>query len=147
MLLFGCSSAPQPAAAPPFRSVVDLKQLMEWVIDPAADVVWESVKTIATEEGTKEIVPRTQAEWDAVRNAAATLAETGNSLMTEVRARDRDRWMKAARRLVDAAEEALKAAEAKNADSVFAAGGRIYDACAACHRQYAPQLNADASAR
>ena len=141
LCVLGCSTAPQPGP------VIELSQLMEWVIDPAADVVWDSVKTIATEEGTKEIAPRTQEEWDAVRNAAAVLAEAGSSLMSEGRARDHDRWMKAARRLIDAAQGALAAAQAKDAGALFAAGGRIYDACAACHRQYAPQLNAHAGTR
>ena len=81
LCVLGCSTAPQPGP------VIELSQLMEWVIDPAADVVWDSVKTIATEEGTKEIAPRTQEEWDAVRNAAAVLAEAGSSLMSEGRAR------------------------------------------------------------
>jgi thiamine pyrophosphate-dependent acetolactate synthase large subunit-like protein len=120
---------------------------MEWVIDPAADVVWESVKTIMTEQGTREIAPRTQEEWDAVRNAAALLAEAGSSLMMEGRARDRDAWMSAARRLTDAAQGALDAAQAKDAAAVFAAGGRIYNACSGCHVRYAPQLNADAGPR
>jgi hypothetical protein len=113
---------------------------MEWVVDPAADAIWDSVKTIITESGTKEIAPHTDEEWAAVRNGAATLAESGNLLIIEGRARDRNEWLAAVRRLTDAADGALKAAESKNADAVFAAGGRIYDACAACHRRYAPNL-------
>lgn len=74
----------QPAAAPscsggaPFRTVLEFKQFMEWVIDPAADVIWYSVKTIITQAGTKEIKQETDEQWAAVRNAAATLAESGN---------------------------------------------------------------------
>ncbi len=110
---------------------------MTWVIDPAADVVWDSVATIMTEAGTKDIAPHTDEEWAAVRNSAAIVAESGNLLMIEGRARDRDKWMTAARRLAVAANQALKAAEAKNVDSLFAAGGDIYNACAACHQRYA----------
>jgi len=145
----GCGEAPKPAAPPAsaVRPVLSLKQLMEWVIDPAADAVWDSVKTIITEQGTKEIAPQTQEQWDAVRNGAAMLVESSNLLMMQTRARDQGEWIAAARRLAEAAEKALNAAESKNAAAVFAAGGEIYDACSACHRRYAPQLNADSGAR
>jgi len=148
-LQFGCGAAPKPAAPPAsaVRPVLSLKQLMEWVIDPAADAVWDSVKTIITEQGTKEIAPQTQEQWDAVRNGAAMLIESSNLLMTQTRARDQGEWIAAARRLAETAAKALKAAESKDAAGVFAAGGEIYDACSACHRRYAPQLNADSGAR
>lgn len=145
--LFGCSGLPQHSSVAPMRPALEVKQLMEWVIDPAADVVWESVKTVMTEESTKEIAPGTQEEWDALRNAAALLTEMGNSLMIEGRARDRAGWMSAARRLTDAAQGALDAAQAKDAAAVFAAGGRVYDACSGCHFRYAPHLNADPGSR
>jgi cytochrome c553 len=139
VLLCGCSASPPPPlpAAPPFANVVNLKQLMEWVIDPAADVVWDSVKTIITEEGTKEIAPQTDEQWAAVRNGAATLAESANLLMIEGRARDNKEWMAAARRLTTTAGQALKAAEAKDATALFTTGGDIYNACRACHERYA----------
>ena len=149
MLLTGCGEPPKPAApaAPPLQPVLSMKQLMEWVIDPAADAVWEPVKTIITEQGTKEIAPQTDEQWEAVRHGAATLHESAHLLTLEGRARDRGEWTQAARGLMEAADEALKAVEAKNPQAVFDAGGRIYNACSACHRRYAPQLNADAGAR
>ncbi len=148
-LQFGCGAAPKPGAPPAsaVRPVLSLKQLMEWVIDPAADAVWESVKTIVTEQGTKEIAPQTQEQWDAVRNGAAMLVESSNLLAMQTRARDQGEWIAAARRLAAAAEKALGAAGSKDAAGVFAAGGEIYDACSACHRRYAPQLNANSGAR
>jgi hypothetical protein len=148
-LQFGCGEPPKPPAPPAsaMPPLLSLKQLMEWVIDPAADAVWDSVKTIITEQGTKEIAPQTQEQWDAVRNGAAMLVESSNLLMLETRARDEGQWNAAARRLADTAEKALKAAQSKNAEGVFTAGGEIYNACSACHRRYAPQLNADPSAR
>lgn len=141
-LICGCSSVSPPVpTAPPFKTVVDVKQLMLWILDPAVDVVWDSVKTIMTIEGTKEIAPRTDEEWDAVRNAAATVAESGNLLMIDGRVRDRAEWMSAARGLTVAATRALKAAEARNSAAVFDAGGEIYNACSACHVRYAAHLN------
>jgi len=139
--LGGCSTPGGSGAVPPFTPVANTKQLMERVIDPAADVIWDSVKSVITETGTKEIAPSTSEEWDNVRNGATVLAEAGNLLMIEGRARDRDGWIRYANALTEAATSAMDAAEAKNTAAVFDAGGNIYKVCAACHARYAPHLN------
>jgi hypothetical protein len=141
LALFGCGSPQPPAApAPPatatFNNVTDLKQLMNWVIDPAADVVWASVGTIVSAEGKQEIAPRTDDEWTAVRNSAATVAESANLLMLPGRARNQDDWMAKARNLSEAATEALRATEVKDTEALFTAGGNIYQACSDCHAKY-----------
>jgi mono/diheme cytochrome c family protein len=141
LLLAGCEAAPPPPPpAPPYTNTLAVKQVMEWVIDPAADVIWDSVKSVITEKGTQEIAPKTDADWDKVRDAAATLIEASNALMIEGRARDKKEWMAAARRLGDASNQALKAAQAKNSVALFDEGGNIYKTCAACHAQYAQYL-------
>src|SRR4051812_5351153 len=141
--LSGCEAPrpPAPPAAPPYTTTLSLKQVMEWVIDPAVDVIWDSVKSVITEKGTQEIAPHTDAEWDKVRDAAATLMEASNALMIEGRARDQKEWMAAARRLGESANQALKAAQAKNTEALFNEGGNIYKACAACHSRFAPHLS------
>ena len=130
--LFGCSPKPPQA-----NTALSLKQVMEWVIDPNADVVWDSVKSISNIKGTTEIYPRTDAQWEAVRNSAATLVEAGNLLMIEGRAKEGDQWIEYSKRLSRTAEIALKAAQDKNKDALFDAGGKIYNACKACHDKYA----------
>ena len=124
---------PEP---PPFKPLADNKMLMAAIVDPNADLVWDAVKTIDTKDGTEEIRPRTEEEWTAVRNAAVTLAESGNLLMMVPRAKDGDEWMKRSRELIDQAERAIKAADAKNADELFTVGGDIYEACSNCHQKY-----------
>jgi hypothetical protein len=128
-----CSSAPPP---PPFKPVADTKLLMQAMIDPTADEIWDSVRTIVTRDGTQQIQPRTAAEWDAVRNHAVTLAEAGNLLMMVPRAKDGGEWMKRAQEMIDTSERAIRAAEAKNAEQLFTVGGDIYESCSNCHRQY-----------
>lgn len=140
-LMIGCKSeAPPPAATEPsgpeFHVTADVKQLMNWILDPSADVVWDSVKTIITEEGTKEEAPETDEQWTAVRNSAAVVAEAGNLLLMPQRARDQGDWAKHAHALTKAAQEALAAAEAKDSEALFTAGSDIYLACSACHEQY-----------
>lgn len=129
----GCRNDPPP---PPFKPVVDTKLLMQAVIDPDADEIWESVKTIITAKGTEEIRPRTNEEWDRVRKYAITLAESGNLLMMVPRAKDGGEWMERSKELIETSERAIRAAEARNADQLFSAGGDIYDSCSNCHRKY-----------
>lgn len=141
LALCGCGGAEPPPAAPvppatQFNIVTDMKQLMSWVIDPATDVVWASVATIITKEGRQEIAPRTEEEWSAVRNSAATLAESANLLMLPGRALNQDDWLLKARALSVAATQAVRAAEAKNSEALFDAGGVIYQACSDCHARY-----------
>ena len=140
-MLAACNSAepPPPAAttAPPYLVVTDLKQLMAWVIEPNAQIVWKSVGTIITEAGTEEIAPKTDADWEAIRNSAATVAEAGNLLMMEGRARNQDDWMKKARALIDNANIVLQAIDAKDAPAVFTAGSDLYISCSECHQTYA----------
>jgi hypothetical protein len=138
-LVLGCSALTPPTnpAAPPFDTAVNVKELMDWIVDPSVDVIWDSVGTIYTEAGTKELAPRTDEQWDAVRNSAAIVAESGNLLMMDGRARDRGPWMSFARALTDAANGARKAAEARNIDALFTAGEDLYRVCSACHQRYA----------
>ena len=133
LTLFGGCGGPAP---PPFKPVVDTKVLMQAIVDPNADIIWEAVKSIDTKEGSQEIRPKTEEEWTAVRNAAVTVAEAGNLLMLVPRAKNGDDWMKKAQEMINTGEEAIRAAEAKNADRLFTVGGDIYDACSHCHASY-----------
>lgn len=59
-------TGPQP---PPFKPLVDVKALMNSVVDPQADVIWGSVATIITAAGTEERQPHTDEEWAASATA------------------------------------------------------------------------------
>jgi hypothetical protein len=124
---------PQP---PPFKPVADVKQLMQGALDPSADVIWEATGTIVSREGVENRHPKTEAEWDAVRNSAIVLAEAGNLLMMAPRAKDGDLWMKRSQEMIDTGVAAWKAAEARNVDQLFTIGGDIYEACSRCHQDY-----------
>ncbi len=132
LIAFGCS----PAPGPPFKPVADVQQLMEMMVDPAADVVWDAVGTVITAAETNEWFPQTDEEWATVRNSAVVLMESGNLLMMGSRARDQDAWMRMAQGLVDAGALAMEAAESKDPDAVFAVGEDVYIACDRCHNLY-----------
>jgi hypothetical protein len=144
--LCSCKSEPPPPAAAKaaqtstqFEEVVEVKQLMTWIIEPSADVIWGSTGTVVTAEGEQNMRPETDEQWTAIRNAAATVAESGNLLLTPGRIRDED-WVKHVRELTRTAKEVLAAAEAKDVDTLFTAGGDVYLVCSACHEQYALDL-------
>jgi len=140
--LLGCGGNPTPPLQmpPPFRPVADVKQLMATVVEPAAEVYWDAVGTIIDRKGIVDIAPKTVEEWEAVRNSAYVVAESGNLLMMAGRARDNGDWMKLSQALVDVGRRAIQAAESKNTAAVFDVGADVYDACTNCHARYALEL-------
>ena len=138
---FACGPAPSPPS--PYQPVASVRQLMLDVINPAADVVWESVQTIVTADGIEEIYPKTEEDWNSVRASALIMAEAGNLLMMEPRARDNEEWMEMAQAMVDAGSAAVSAAEAEDRDRIFALGEDIYYSCDNCHMKYDDDLPHD----
>ena len=142
-LVFLAACAGPPPPPPPFRPVADIHGIMENIVYPNADGYWKSVATIITEEGTQEIQPRNDEEWEAVVGYAYTLTEVGNLLLMKEREREEHVWPEGdidwvgyAQAMIDAGETAIKAAESKNPQAVFDAGGELYVACRNCHGKY-----------
>jgi hypothetical protein len=133
----GCSSAPAP---PPYQPVADVKTLMANVMEPAAEVYWDAVGIIVDDKGEQQIEPKTVEEWEAVRNAAYVVAESGNLLMMPTRAKDGGEWMDASRLMIEAARKAIRAAESRDKDAVFDVGAEMYDSCTNCHAKYSPDI-------
>src|SRR5215470_13241403 len=118
-----------------------IKDLMESIVDPSADVIWGAVGTIADKQGVKDLSPKTKEEWLDVRRAAVRLIESGNLLMmpgreaapagvkseapgveleppeiTALIRKKRKSFDAFARALQGLGSEALQASEVKNAD-------------------------------
>jgi hypothetical protein len=143
----GCSKqspaapAAQAASATAFDTSIDTKQLMRWVIDPTSKLVFGAVASVVTESGEEQIQPRTDEEWNTVRNNAAMVLESGNLLMLDSRARpssvqDLQDWNAKAQAMSVAARAAIEATEAKDPEALFTASGDIYQACTDCHSKY-----------
>jgi len=163
------SSSPQTAApaakpaapAPDFRLTGTIKDLMDGVVDPSADYLWDSVATIVTKKGIEERRPRTDEDWKNVRRRAIALIEAPNLLMMEGRkvARpgeksenpgielgpeqiqeildgDRATFIERAHALQDAGLKALAAIDRKDVDGLSDAGEAIDEACEQCHLKY-----------
>ena len=82
-LLPACSSSskstppqmPAPQLWGDLKPIVSVKELMRDMIDPASDYVFDAIGTVDSKEGTVEIQPRTQADWDRLRVGGVMLAE------------------------------------------------------------------------
>lgn len=129
----GCAAEPE---GPPLQPTATVAELMATMVDPAADLVWDAVGTIITAEGVDHWEPTTDEEWAVVRNGAMTITESANLLMIGDRARDQDTWMRMAQGMHASGLLALEAAEARDAEAVFAVGEAVYDACDRCHNLY-----------
>jgi hypothetical protein len=115
------------AQAPSFQPVGSMSQLMIYVLYPTSDALFYIERN----------PPKTDVEWNAVRNQALTLAEAGNLLMMPSRVREGE-WNKDAKMLVDVSTKAFKAALAKDMDGIVALNQELNDACVVCHVQYRP---------
>jgi hypothetical protein len=162
------SAAQQKTADHPTYSTI--RDLMESIIDPSADVIWGAVGTVADKQGVRDLSPKTPEDWLEVRRAAVRLIEGGNLLMmpgrqaapagakseapgvelepAEIAAlvrKEREGFDAFAMALQAIGVEALQAIEAKNTDLLIEVGGRMEEVCESCHQTFwYPQARAAA---
>jgi hypothetical protein len=116
------------AQAPSYEPVGNISELMISVIYPTSDSLFYIERT----------PPKTDVEWNTLRNQALTLAESGNLLMMAGRAKDQKDWIKDSKMLIDVGRAAYKAAKAKDMDAIVALNDQLYQSCVTCHAQYRP---------
>ena len=73
-------SAAAAAAPSDLTPLVSIKELMENIIDPIADNIFDAVGTDVSAKGVVETKPVTDEDWAKVRQGAVTLAEGTNLL-------------------------------------------------------------------
>ena len=125
---------------PPFDTTISVKDLMANMMDPTADVVWGSVGTIMTKEGTFEKSPQTDDEWNNVKAHAIMLVEGGNLLMLPARSGGNQEWVQMAQDLITQSKRMITAAEKHDKTAVFDVGADIYDRCVNCHKKFDPAI-------
>jgi hypothetical protein len=160
------AAKPAETAAVEFRTTATIKDIMDSVVDPSSDYLWDSVATIVTKKGTEERRPRTDEDWKQVRRRAIAMIEATNLLIMdgrlvakageksenpgielgpdEIKAvidSDRASFIKFAHGLHDAGMKALAAIDKKDADALSDAGETIDEACEQCHLKYWYPLN------
>ena len=133
-----CSRPAPPPPSPPFQTVATTEELMNAVLDPAVDVIWDAVGYVVTSEGTFEKKPESDDDWAALRASAITLAESGNLLMIGNRSGGSPEWIAQSQALIENSKRAIQAIDKKDKDALFTIGGDLYDVCTNCHRQFMP---------
>ena len=113
--------------------IATVEQIMETAVEPVAYKVFDAA---AWENGVQVGGPKTDEDWKMVEANALMLAETGNLLLMGSRMKDQTGWVTRTQAMMDAANDAARAAAAKNTDAVFNPGTKIYQACTGCHLQY-----------
>jgi hypothetical protein len=164
LVLSGCqereAAKPEPPPQPQFRLDATIKDLMDSLVDPSADYIWDAVATTVTVKGKEEKYPRTDEEWKEVRRRAIHLMEAANLLLIPGRRvakpgekgdprvelppeqiealinQDRANFNKLANGLYDSVLPALRAIEAKDKEALLEAGDAIDRACEGCHFTY-----------
>jgi hypothetical protein len=136
VVLAACSAKPADDSTSEFRTVADVKQIMDAIIDPASDLYFAASGVVVDAQGEHQLAPKDDEEWQAVVNAAYTVAEAGNLLLIGDRKKDDDAWVTMAQQLIDSGQRAAKAAEARDLQAVFDMGAEVYAVCTNCHTVY-----------
>ena len=158
----GQNPEPAPAEAPPeYQPVASVRDIMRGVLDPASAAIWTSTTMTITKAGMEEKAPKTDEEWEALRNHALQLIEAGNLLQMpgrpmarpgevssfpgielgpeEIQAlvdKDRAAWLGHAKQLHASVLPTLEAINAKDVQKLADSGEAIDEACEGCHSQY-----------
>ena len=144
-LLAACSAPEETATADTsgatnYNTTLNAQEIMTLVLEPAADILWDSGGWVLDASGYEELYPTTDEGWDYVRAQAAIVVEAGNMLALPGRAEDNDAWMIYAEGLSEAGILAMDAAATQNEEDFFQAGAQLYSVCTACHQGYSPDI-------
>src|SRR3989338_1077396 len=163
-LAAGCRSQQQQQTAAPEAPVLfwPIRDVMHMIIEPSAQVIFDSVAVSVTAAGTLEREPRTEEEWDTVLHAAMTLAEATNLVAMpgrrvsrpedestsaveselppiQIQAKidaNRALWLKHVKQLQEVAMKAYEAASQKSVQGLWDVGEPIDQACESCHLEF-----------
>jgi hypothetical protein len=134
--LAGCTRSMSPEPSQPYNTGINLRDLMEHVMDPTAAAVWGASGTMVDFEGEHDLSPKTDDEWTKVHDSAMLLVESGNLLLLPGRLQPGRTWTGQAQKLSMLGIEAMRATDARDKAALLRLGGDIHDACEECHRVY-----------
>ena len=122
------AEAPPTGPVPTARAVSTMSEFMLEVVFPTSNEIFYVGRN---EE-------KTERDWIQLRSNALIMAEAANVLMSDTRAKDKDRWMRDAKLLWDVGDKAYKLAKAKDLEGLKALNDDLYEACQLCHVHYRP---------
>jgi hypothetical protein len=128
----GAAVQPPPAA--------NVRQLMLALVIPSSQHIYDAAGTVSTLEGTIEMSPRDDREWEIVAAHAAVLIEASRLLRAEGRVVPDAAWTKAAADMEAGARNVIAATLAQDVDELLDRGGEIVAACDDCHAAFMPSV-------
>lgn len=123
-----------------YNTNLSVTEIMNLVLEPASDILWDSGGWVMDAAGYEELYPTTDDGWAYVRAQAAVVVESGNMLALPGRAEDNDAWMIYSNGLSEAGVLAMEAAAVQDKEAFFQAGAQLYSVCTACHQAYNPEI-------
>ena len=115
-----------PAARP--APVGTMSELMLKVIYPYSDAMFYIQRS----------PPKNEIEWNELQGKALALAEFGNVMMMQGRARDQDQWLRDAKLLAEAGAAAFRLAKARDVEGIVGLNEQLVTSCTSCHMHYRP---------
>ena len=159
--VFALSVNAQTGNAPAYQLDASIAEIMDSIVMPSADVLWNAVAIDVTTDGIKETKPTTDDDWDKLRWSAVALAEATNLVIIPNRRvapagtvseapgvelgpeqintliqGNRQAWVAHALVLHTAAMEAIQMIDKRDVDGLSDVGGTIDAACESCHLQF-----------
>lgn len=122
-----------PAAAQVTTHDAPVQAMMASVVNPAALAFWAG----GNDPPEGETAAAAEVRWAEAVKGAEMLQAGGRALQAPEHTRP-GRWNDYAHLMIDTGAEGLAAAQAKDAETAFEIGGRLYDACNGCHKAYIP---------
>jgi len=122
----------------PYHVEMPLKEFMPHVMQYAGDGIWKRQGWRVDKTGEHSLFPKNDEEWEEAESGARTLAEVTNLLLLPGRRVNEPEWDHAVAEVRTVALKAAEAAEKKDQDAFFAAGGELDEACDVCHIRYDP---------
>ena len=144
-----------------FKATTPVREIMRSMVVPSSEILFNAVSSSITPKGTEENAPKTDEEWQEVRNRAVTILEASDLILIPGRhiagpgesaknpsvqlepgeiermvSEDWSDWTKMAHDLHDSILPALKAIDEKNPMSLSDSTLAIDKACESCHLKF-----------
>lgn len=133
-------AAAKTGDAAPYYTALPLNEFMPHVMQYAGDGIWKRQGYVMDEKGEHSLFPKNDQEWEDAESASLALAEMTNVLLIPGRRVPEPEWDKAVLEVRKVALQAATAAEKKDENAFFEAGGQLDVACDYCHERYDPSF-------
>jgi hypothetical protein len=150
----------EAAAISPYKPTATFQEIMDSVVDPSSDFIWDAVSTTVDATGIHEKQPRTDAEWHEIRRRAILLAEAANLIavpgrrvasgdktveerepldVTNIQRRldtNHEQLVGFANALREVSVQLVAVADKKDVAGITELGGTLDEVCESCHKVF-----------